>query len=515
MRPSSSPATSPAQRTGDRPERVLPPAVLKRRKLRARRVALESLEPRALMAVAPLAPLKEVQLLESPNGLDLARVISNDSGTTPGDDSSPQIAVNRYNPNKLVAVWTARTAPAGSYPEFQVRVAYSVDAGLTWRGLNGLPGVRFDPSSGTNPHPYSRVSRASVAFDSRDNFYVLEVQQNENQVQAGDMILTPFSFTGLTPTAGAAQTVYEWDRTIDPFAEAILDVQIAVDDNLASFTDPVTGRTQTDVGTNRIYIATATEMPNPSGFPFWNPYTVDLYTSTDNGASFTINPSIGGPHAAGTPNYESNAVPRIAISQGRAPGTNGPGDAGVPGGQVTVVFNDFHSNGELVVAPVAVDVLWAARFEPQAGGVSTPRGRSQVGQTIVRGGPLLTPTFPLGTPSTPVGIGPGVVVASDNTLGLSAHSGRIYAAYVDRYDTPRGFVGAGQNPADNTDIFLKYSDNGGVSWVTAGQVNDDDGLTDGFSGAWSRATRCSSPPSRAARSTCRRSPWTRSPGRWP
>jgi len=32
-------------------------------------------------------------------------------------------------------------------------------------------------------------------------------------------------------------------------------------------------------------------------------------------------------------------------------------------------------------------------------------------------------------------IGPGAVIASDNTLGNSPHAGRIYVAYTDRYDT--------------------------------------------------------------------------------
>ena len=36
-------------------------------------------------------------------------------------------------------------------------------------------------------------------------------------------------------------------------------------------------------------------------------------------------------------------------------------------------------------------------------------------------------------------------------------------------------------PTTNTDIFLKYSDNGGLTWSTAVEVNDDDALADGYS----------------------------------
>ena len=88
------------------------------------------------------------------------------------------------------------------------------------------------------------------------------------------------------------------------------------------------------------------------------------------------------------------------------------------------------------------------------------------------------------------GIEPAPVIVSDNTLGAnSAHEGRIYLAYVDRYNTTQ----VPNNPADNTDIFLLASDDGGSTWfnpstgnsanTTSGaeQVNDDDAQTDGFS----------------------------------
>ena len=48
--------------------------------------------------------------------------------------------------------------------------------------------------------------------------------------------------------------------------------------------------------------------------------------------------------------------------------------------------------------------------------------------TLVRGS--LTGTYPTASPATPKGIGPGLVLASDNTLGAySQYQGRIYAAY--------------------------------------------------------------------------------------
>ncbi|WP_337176243.1 Ig-like domain-containing protein [Paludisphaera sp.] len=79
------------------------------------------------------------------------------------------------------------------------------------------------------------------------------------------------------------------------------------------------------------------------------------------------------------------------------------------------------------------------------------------------------------------GIGPGIDAAQDNTLGsFSQHQGRIYVTYT-------GFraieVAGVRNPGDNTDIYLVTSDDGGRTWTPRGIVNDDDGATDGFSGA--------------------------------
>src|SRR5205814_2255082 len=71
--------------------------------------------------------------------------------------------------------------------------------------------------------------------------------------------------------------------------------------------------------------------------------------------------------------------------------------------------------------------------------------------------------------------GPNVVIAQDNTLGsFSPFAGRIYVAYVDR-------INSVDNPADNTDIRLRFSDNGGLSWSLPRLVNDDDARRDGFS----------------------------------
>lgn len=84
---------------------------------------------------------------------------------------------------------------------------------------------------------------------------------------------------------------------------------------------------------------------------------------------------------------------------------------------------------------------------------------------------------PFGTGGS-VGIGPGVVVAYDNTLGsFSPHQGRLYMAYtapgVNTYVVFNANTGLNQLFRDPADVQLSYSDDNGVSWSIPFLVNDD------------------------------------------
>ncbi len=100
-------------------------------------------------------------------------------------------------------------------------------------------------------------------------------------------------------------------------------------------------------------------------------------------------------------------------------------------------------------------------------------------QGLIVGGSASAPGT-VAVPSSPVDIGPGVVMAEDNTLGAdSPYEGRVYMAFVGYYDvTVLGL----KNPTTNTDIFLTYSDDGGRTWSDPVEVNDDSGDSDGLSG---------------------------------
>ena len=120
------------------------------------------------------------------------------------------------------------------------------------------------------------------------------------------------------------------------------------------------------------------------------------------------------------------------------------------------------------------------------------------------------PIYPTTVPSSPISIGPGLVMASDNTLGsFSPYEGRIYAAFVGYYNvTVDGF----KNPATNTDIFLTYSDDGGRSWSDAGpgqRRRFADRRLDRLQQTIPARDR-----STAEASTCPRSPSIRRPAPW-
>jgi len=102
-----------------------------------------------------------------------------------------------------------------------------------------------------------------------------------------------------------------------------------------------------------------------------------------------------------------------------------------------------------------------------------------IADTLVLGS--ITNNYTRTAPSTPNGIGPGLVLAEDNTLGPhSPYQGRIYAACVGYYNVK---VDGVTNPTTNTDIFLSYLDPGATSWSAPVQVNDDNAQVDGYSQA--------------------------------
>ena len=86
--------------------------------------------------------------------------------------------------------------------------------------------------------------------------------------------------------------------------------------------------------------------------------------------------------------------------------------------------------------------------------------------------------------ASPLGIGPGLVMAQDETLGPdSPFQGRIYAAFVGYYDVVEPSVTGVANPIEDTVIFEVHSDDGGQSWSTPVAVDPVESQSDGYSGS--------------------------------
>jgi hypothetical protein len=195
------------------------------RKASRRRVALEGLEPRTLLAILPAASI-------------LGRVDVSNSG---GDESTPSVAINPSNPQNLASVWVRNDPNRSGNNKVTVEGAVSANGGVTWSGFQATPFTLTDPTA-TNGQQIAQVSDASVAFDRAGNLYVLELQHTAGN-NAGAVVLTRFNASGVPQ--GAPTTVYSWNQTAtnQSKAKAVLQPILAVDDT-QGFTDPA-GGTQT------------------------------------------------------------------------------------------------------------------------------------------------------------------------------------------------------------------------------------------------------------------------------
>ncbi len=437
---------------------------------RLRRLTLESLEQRALMATAPISVVT-----------NNAPITSNNNNAV--NDSSPFVAIDPLDPNKLVTVYTDRNANNGTF--IRTRASASSNGGLTWTSLN-LPGLLFDPTTASAPASYSESDGMGVSFDRNNQFYIGTLEHNGGN-NSGAVVLEKFDFTGSAPTGPAENVIYQWNQTVTTPVDfsrqpAVMNFSLAVDSNLSTFTDPSTGASQSDPNSGSVYIAWTANTPPPTNPPNpYNPFTIQMVASSD-GVTFPGS----GPTGPGTTISRGNfgnqryTAPQLAISQGKV---------GTVGGGVTVIYDDF---GSLNGANPPLDQILSNAVTFNGTTLSPGFGRF-VAVTTVRG--ALNAPYPLGSGVSPVGIGPGAQIAVDNTLGsFSANQGKLYVTYVNQ-STATG------NPADNTDIFLTTSSDGGQSWSSGIKVNDDLASKDGYSGASATTGRPQFEPSIAVDSS--------------
>jgi subtilisin-like proprotein convertase family protein len=361
------------------------------RKDRRRRVALEGLEPRTLMAVLPPATVTgQIDISASP---------------TNGHETAPSIAIDPVSPQKLVAVWTHDTPNAninGGQTSVFVEGAYSTNAGQTWTSLPGTLGnarTDFDQVQTSGARFFAQVTDAGVAFDGNNQFYILS-SPHSGDYGAGELLLQKFDFSGSAPTQILTnQPIYRW--TQDPAFRPVL----AVDSNLASFTDPANpGYIQADPFAGNVYVAWGTNN-DVTGVNNANANVIKIVASSDAAGATAANPPTFTTQQyvndGGNFGGERDATPRLAISQGRPIDTAvyGVADQGVPGGQVTVVWDD---SGTLSTANPARDRIVSDRFRDGGVGAVVAGTTGPIAEATDPGGgaahiPAPNPANPLDT----------------------------------------------------------------------------------------------------------------------
>ena len=205
------------------------------------------------------------------------------------------------------------------------------------------------PSQEDGPVVSPRRPNAHVAFGRDESFYI-ESATHDSTNAAGVIDLQRFDFRTNTPVQNLTNSVvYSWDTADAKGADEALRPTLAVDDNLPTFSDTnATGQTvtQTDPDAGNVYIAWASTNQNSDpGIPDFNPNTIRMVASSNEGTTFSnpvgvndsSNPNVGG----GFNGAGRYVEPSIAISQGRASRHEWPQRSGVPGGQVTIVYDDY------------------------------------------------------------------------------------------------------------------------------------------------------------------------------
>ena len=307
-----------------------------------RRLALEGLERRELMSTVPSA----AQVQGAAGNLVDSNRFATSPFTSAANDSSPSVAIDPSDPSKLVSAWVTYD-PAHPIDNGQVtsvvESAYSIDGGKTWNSLSTDGGlIDFSQSQMGGPKFLTQTTNPTVGFDRSGAAYVLASTHNGGGT-VGVLTLDRFDLSKATASLAPVETltmspVYSWSGV-----DAASYPTLAVDTNLPVYTDTnARGETvsQVDPYAGNVYVAWASTDTNtaPNPIPQFNPNTIKLTSSSDQGTTFThaafvddtSNANFNGFHS-GPQRYTQ---PTIAIGQGSAI---------EPGGQVSIVFDDWGS----------------------------------------------------------------------------------------------------------------------------------------------------------------------------
>jgi subtilisin-like proprotein convertase family protein len=312
-------------------------------------------------------------LQSAPAGTDPNNMATFTTFTAQVNNSSPSVAIDPLNPQKMVATYTINAPNANGVQQVFAAVAYSNNGGLSWSPMNA-PGntttpldnvfaANVDPTSpadaGTtiNAQPFVRTIASNVAFDRNHRFYFAITEQDAAVATSGFVVVEGFDFTSGIPqklTLGSdprstGNIVYSWVGD-DPASN----VTVAVDNNVPSFVDNATVAGQPSTQTDPfvqvdpanpqhliapIYVAWNTTYTAPTGATgTFNPNVIQVVASADGGLNFTTPVTVNnGNTTTSLVNPQHFANPTLTVSQGNVNGT-------VSGGQLTIAFDDFGQN---------------------------------------------------------------------------------------------------------------------------------------------------------------------------
>jgi large repetitive protein len=313
-------------RSGGARRRALRPGPGRKNKSSLRRIVLEGLEDRTLMAVLP-AP-------------DVLRQVA--ASNQRGIEFQPSVAVDPTNPLHAVTAYTQYDPINNPNQISFLDAAFTTDGGNTWTQFS-LPGLDADPTTSNPTLPYRTNLIDGVGFDRSGNLYVLESEYSgpfnganlptpTNIPASGEVRIDHFRFNG-APSFVSAQRLYQYVG-----GDSFFNPTLAVDSNLASFSDTTDSgqvQSQSDPFSGNVYVAWQTNNIAPASNPTnFNPQRIRLFVSNDQGQTYSgaevLDPE-------GDFGAQRNGQIKLTVSQGTA-------DGRVPPGQVQAVWVD---NGSL------------------------------------------------------------------------------------------------------------------------------------------------------------------------
>src|SRR5829696_7863443 len=146
---------------------------------RDRRVAARDVLRRAYLPVLAIEGLEGRTLLSTLPTPITSTATDVSGGGTSVNQSSPFIAYDPKNPQKLVTVFTSDVPNSGGTQTVFIGGRYSTNGGVSWQSF-AVPNNVTNPTNSTaqDSFPYEEATDASVGFDLNDNFFVAYSQHS-------------------------------------------------------------------------------------------------------------------------------------------------------------------------------------------------------------------------------------------------------------------------------------------------------------------------------------------------